>query len=396
MDVIRSDGGLLDAFNTKARKAVRTIELNGGAVAAFFHVENNRAIDNILRCLHDPKKRAYVQEQCEKINLAPPKVFTSNNLSISQEEKYRRDLQTFLEEVHDQYVAACDKNCIDTLKDCFAKVGSKGTGSSFVTKAIERLGLFHHEIARSTIELLPWITKAAAACQVPSFEDSTKSVKIDSPQWWREQMHKWTPQEVKTCLEKAIQNYGPEKVPNLLKQMQQWSAEKMQDWLKKAQKWSTEEMQKWLPEPMQRCLRHPEEVQKQPSKEEKAWLWSQGVVNDLVSQYNALMKAHESIGDPLGRLITAFAIANKPLQSQDRYITNCAEPMAVEWIQQTGGALVGVAYDRASGKIKPPCKNCREWIFKGGKHANLGFTIKGMIVGKNSQELRFVSHIGEL
>ena len=97
------------------------------------------------------------------------------------------------------------------------------------------------------------------------------------------------------------------------------------------------------------------------------------------------------------------ARADKGIGDLKRIITNCAEPMAIDFISsfQNQKRLVAVAYDLKGEYIKDPCENCREWILEGGSMSKLNCAIGGMVVGRREKDkpgdtLRFVSTNEEL
>lgn len=114
--------------------------------------------------------------------------------------------------------------------------------------------------------------------------------------------------------------------------------------------------------------------------EVRSWAWR--TIHILIQWCEAIMHT------PLMQLAAAsyhIAIARESrggLEEMKRMILNCAEPMALDWIKNSSDkeGIIAVAYDLEKGYVKDPCKNCREWILKGGKLSGLNASIGGIIV----------------
>jgi cytidine deaminase len=132
------------------------------------------------------------------------------------------------------------------------------------------------------------------------------------------------------------------------------------------------------------------------------WRWE--TINGLINQCrNVIRDGHARLMElAVLTMQMGKAHADKGIGELKRIITNCAEPMAIDFISsfQDKKRLVAVAYDLKGQYIKDPCENCREWILEGGSMEKLNCSIGGMIVGRRANDkpgdtLRFVSTLKE-
>lgn len=153
-----------------------------------------------------------------------------------------------------------------------------------------------------------------------------------------------------------------------------------------------------VPENLQEKIRNVTETQ---SAGWNTWRWE--VINGLINQCRNLVQNGHARLMELAALTTQMGRASGAgIGNARRIITNCAEPMAIDFISsfQDRKRLVAVAYDLDGEYIKDPCENCREWILEGGSMGKLNSYIGGMIVGRREKDkpgdtLRFVSTLEE-